>query len=53
MERDSLIMESLAAQRTAALDQLAIRTADLALAQEKVATLERELATLKEKQPAS
>jgi cell division protein FtsB len=49
MDRDSLVMEQLAAQRTAALDQLAIRTADLALAQARVKALEAEIDKLKEK----
>lgn len=48
MDRDSLVMEQLAAQRTAALDQLAIRTADLVMAEARVKALEAELAKLKE-----
>jgi len=46
-KRIDLILDNLAQQRNAALDQLAIRTADLALARERVAELEKELAALK------
>ena len=46
-KRTDLILEALAKQRESALDQLAIRTADLALARERVAELEKELAALK------
>lgn len=45
--RIDLIMENLAQQRNAALDQLAIRTADLAIASARVTELEKELAALK------
>lgn len=45
--RIDLILENLAQQRNAALDQLAIRTADLAIATARVAELEKELAALK------
>ena len=41
MDRDSRIMEHLAAQRTAALDQLAIRLADLEIALERIRELEK------------
>jgi len=46
-KRIDLILENLAQQRNAALDQLAIRTADLAIATARVAELEKELAALK------
>lgn len=46
-KRIDIILENLAQQRNAALDQLAIRTADLAIATERVAELEKELAALK------
>lgn len=45
--RIDLILDNLAQQRNAALDQLAIRTADLAIATARVAELEKELAALK------
>lgn len=45
--RIDLILENLAQQRNAALDQLAIRSADLAIATARVAELEKELAALK------
>ena len=46
-KRIDLILENLAQQRNAALDQLAIRTADLTIATARVAELEKELAALK------
>lgn len=46
-KRIDLILENLAQQRNAALDQLAIRTADLAIASARVTELEKELAALK------
>ena len=46
-KRIDLILENLAQQRNAALDQLAIRSADLAIATARVAELEKELAALK------
>lgn len=49
MERDSAIMEALAGQRTAALDQLAIATADLSIALARVRELEAELSQVKSK----
>jgi len=45
--RIDLILDNLAQQRNAALDQLAIRTADLTIATARVAELEKELAALK------
>lgn len=46
-KRIDLILDNLAQQRNAALDQLAIRTADLTIATARVAELEKELAALK------
>jgi len=46
-QRTDLILEALAKQRESALDQLAIRTADLAIARARVEALEKELAALK------
>ena len=47
MDRTDLICDTLAQQRNRALDQLAIRTADLAIASARVTELEKELAALK------
>ena len=43
MDHNSLVMENLAAQRNAALDQLAIRLSDLSLALERISELEKQL----------
>jgi len=52
-KRIDLILENLAQQRNAALDQLAIRTADLAIATARVAELGKELAALKPAEEAT
>lgn len=48
MDHSSLVMDALSQQRNRALDQLAIRSADLAMAEARVKELEEEVAKLKE-----